>query len=82
MCAVRESAVLRDFKYFFEEMPYFFLFHIDGAKALDAGCVDHSASFTEFEHFGKSSGVHAFVVIARNFTCFSQRMWRYGVDKR
>ena len=44
-------------------MPYFFFLHVECSKAFDARCVDNVAVTRHGKHLGKSSGVHAFVVI-------------------
>ena len=62
-------------------MPYFFFLHVECSKAFDARCVDNVAVTRHGKHLGKSSGVHAFVVIGGDCAGFDIQFRKDGIDK-
>ena len=62
-------------------MPYFFFLHVKCSKAFDARCVDNVAVTRHGKHLGKSSGVHAFVVIGGDCAGFDIQFRKDGIDK-
>ena len=62
MCAVVESAVLREVKDILKVACQLFGLDVESSKPLNAWSVDKVATLWQQKHFAKGSGVHACVV--------------------
>ena len=81
MCAVVESAVLREVKDILKVACQLFGLDVESSKPLNARSVDKVATLWQQKHFAKGSGVHACVVSIRYRRSAQVGTWQYIVDE-
>lgn len=96
MGTVVETAIVGEMEDLFEVMSYFFAFHVESTKALDAGSINYRSPLTpqgggslrigiikwgEIVHLGEGGGMFAGVVGIGNLGSTEVKSWDEGVDE-